>query len=507
MVFSISANQIIKQLNFPLLASIGFHGIFFALILPQWNPRDNFKNNQALQNTPVIELNQLEQTRIPSQNPNNNFNWNILNALPEGNNQNLAFNFPENSLPTVQLSPLPLPQGDNNFSSLPPLPPPPTSFSQNNSSSYQNNSSNFPLPNYQIDSSMATQLPPPPNMKEDFTRDIVSSLPVIQDTDLPNNNQQITTTIETSPEEEARIRQQIFANSPIQITANPRDVINGKSPQFTEDDFNLNNVNNKPAIVNSLPQNYQSLASKLEKNTENTTDEEARKNYVSWAAEVKNVQPKEINLTGIYPKDACVRKLEGTTTYGVTVNPQGSVINTQLIKSSGYNLFNNQALTQIKNYKFANNSDVSQPYHVYVNFNYSNQVCPSVSINNLGNIPSQSPVPSPNNKQEKQTPNDTTTNQNNTSVKSNPNQQSAPESDTQSPSNKPTSNTNSVSTPKINLPNKPNNNAETLVIPTQTPPSSNSTPEESIVPQSSQPKPDEESKTEKSSAQETILEN
>jgi TonB family protein len=180
--------------------------------------------------------------------------------------------------------------------------------------------------------------------------------------------------------EESIIRQQIFANSDIEITANPRDVINGK-------------VNYTPEIrgENDAPLAFQpnaSLVAKLQKDTQNTSDEDARKNYVAWAKEVQNVAPQQLTLSGIYPKDACVGKLEGTAAYGVTVDSAGSVVNTQLIKSSGYPLFNDQALRQIRSHGFANDTGANKPYHVYVNYNYNAQICPSLSISNVGNTSS-----------------------------------------------------------------------------------------------------------------------
>lgn len=91
-----------------------------------------------------------------------------------------------------------------------------------------------------------------------------------------------------------------------------------------------------------------------------------------------------------------LKKLEGTTTYGVVVNSMGNVVDTQLIKSSGYNLFNEQALKQINARQFENTGNGNIPYHVYVNFQYDTKVCPSVSLSNLGNVPQSSPQPSSN---------------------------------------------------------------------------------------------------------------
>ena len=111
-----------------------------------------------------------------------------------------------------------------------------------------------------------------------------------------------------------------------------------------------------------------------------TTNEEARKNYTNWWSAVKaETKPEELNLAGTYPMDACVKKLEGTTVYGVIVDAQGSVVNTELIKGASYPIFNNQALEQIKSRSFLNPTGNPKPYLVNVNFKYSSD-CPSLSI-------------------------------------------------------------------------------------------------------------------------------
>ena len=112
-----------------------------------------------------------------------------------------------------------------------------------------------------------------------------------------------------------------------------------------------------------------------------TTNEEARKNYTYWWSAVKaETKPEELSLAGTYPLDACVKKLEGTTVYGVVVNAQGSVVNTELIKGAGYPIFNNQALEQLKGRSFLNPTGNPKPYLVNVNYKYSSEVCPSLSI-------------------------------------------------------------------------------------------------------------------------------
>jgi TonB family protein len=370
MVLSISTNRIIKTINLPLIASIGVHSAFFMLVFPKWNGNANL-NNQISDNTPVVELNQLEQTRLPNTNSNNNaINWNILEGLPNNNQQNMSLNIPQDTFRLPQVNSLALPNSNINVQNLPSIPqlPPPVSF--NNS-----NISPLPIPNNSLNRINSNnfsnvQLPPPP-ITETNNQNVVTKLPLIKDLDFDNQNQQITKKIDLTVQQEEAIRQQIFANNPIQINPNPRDVINGRNPN-----------SNSPQTINPLSTNTDLIQQR-----ENTTDEEARKNYVAWITKVQNVQPKQMNVEGIYPQDACVKKLEGITAYGVTVNSTGEVTNTELIKSSGYSLFNNKALNQIKTLEFTNNTGVNQPYHVYVNFQYDAQICSSFLGNDGNNTP------------------------------------------------------------------------------------------------------------------------
>lgn len=391
--------QVIREINWALLASIAAHGLFFTLIFPQWYSQNQEKGNKV-SNVPIIELNALEQTRLPNTIPNS-FDWNRLQNLPDGDNS-----FPNSAIP---LPPLPsMADGDYNFpvsndggnndiSSLPPPPPLGTNF---NFSPPPPVNYNFELPNPR-----SFQLPPPPPLNEDSfaslpsppppprfeintEREIVD-IPLTSVTPNNNNNQQITTVIEVEgekapveqiidAEKQAEIRKRLFANSPVEVTVNPRDVINNRN----NPDSRSNGGGGNPLNVRQS----ESLARRLEKNPENTTDEEARKNYIEWVARVENVNPEKITIAGRYPTDACMRKLEGTTTYGVTVNPSGNVISSKLIKSSGYALFNEQALRQISTRQFPNNTGGNLPFHVDVNFRYDTNVCPSLTINNQGEM-------------------------------------------------------------------------------------------------------------------------
>ncbi|AFZ54610.1 TonB family protein [Cyanobacterium aponinum] len=397
---TIAFNQIIREINWALLASITVHGIFFTLIFPRWYAQGNSNSSNGLTNTPIIELNSLEQTRLPNLNPSNSLDWNSLNPLPEIDNFN-GLTIPVPPLESLENSGFDLPPLDGgmmyqDFSALPP--PPPASIS---------NFSTAPIPQtslqFETNSTAPLDLPPPPPINQ---KSLANLPPIPQDkidqiTEKNNSNTSTSSPFKQTDvpvnqildaERQAEIRRQLFANSPIEVTVNPRDVINNRDNKTDVKDSS-NPDNNLPV---KLENQFNNLTDKLAPNPENTSDEEARKNYIAWAKNVQNVNPKEITIVGAYPKDACVKKLEGTTTYGVVVNSMGNVVDTQLIKSSGYNLFNEQALKQINARQFENTGNGNIPYHVYVNFQYDTKVCPSVSLSNLGNVPQSSPQPSSN---------------------------------------------------------------------------------------------------------------
>lgn len=382
--FSANAGKVVKEINWPLLTSIAFHGVFFTVLLPQWRDYNNSKANNGFSNTPVVQLNAIEQTRLPNLNPlpQTSFNWDSLNTLPQG----------DTSLPSIPLSALEIPTPPPATANFPPptfdnsvlknLPTPP-SLPPTASLPPVNYSNNFYTP-----SPSTPQLPPPPPLNENA----IATLPPPVNFDTPKQGNVIDITTDPTNErtitpEESIIRQQIFANSNLQSNTNPRDIINGKITYTPQ----IRGENDPPLVFES----NSNLVAKLRKETQNTSDEDARKNYVAWAKEVQNVAPQQLTLSGIYPKEACVGKLEGTAAYGVTVNSTGNVINTRLIKSSGYPLLNDQALRQIGSHGFANDTGTNKPYHVYVNYNYNSQICPSLSISNLGSDTSKTPTDTP----------------------------------------------------------------------------------------------------------------
>lgn len=388
---SLPINQIVKEINWGLLASIAAHGIFFTMVFPRWYSQGNSIDSNSLSNTPIIELNSLEQTRLPNLNPSNSFDWSSLNPLPEMDN----FNGLIIPIPPLENNGFDLPpMMDNNvfyndFAALPP--PPPAGIT---------NFSTPPIPqdsfNFEASSPSPIDLPPPPPINQNSLANLppISQETIDEITEKNNFNGSSPFNTTNTPvnqildeERQAEIRRQLFANSPVEVTLSPRDIINNRDNRRDKQNDAVSFIAGESPLPTNLQRNVENLTEKLAKNPENTTDEEARKNFIAWATEVQSVTPKEITLAGIYPKDACVKRLEGTTTYGIIVNSMGNVINSQLIKSSGYSLFNEQALKQINARQFDNTTNENIPYHVYINFKYDEKNCPSLSLSNLDNTP------------------------------------------------------------------------------------------------------------------------
>ncbi|XTZ11656.1 MAG: TonB family protein, partial [cyanobacterium endosymbiont of Rhopalodia inflata] len=138
----------------------------------------------------------------------------------------------------------------------------------------------------------------------------------------------------------------------------------------------------KDKLISNLVRETIEVADNLLYNKNNTTNEDARRNDAQWMAKIGNSVTKKENwqaLRGDYPKTACLRHLEGTAIYGITVNPGGDVDkNPYLIKSSGYGLLNQQAFNQIKSTNFSTDGQL-QHYRVRISFNFDPKICPAVT--------------------------------------------------------------------------------------------------------------------------------
>jgi outer membrane biosynthesis protein TonB len=366
--------------NLSTVASVGIHALILGVALPGlpiFSQKEN--STDRLNDVGLIELSPAEQSRLPNLSqpslepptypgvpPIDPSLFNTPSSLPS----NTQGGFDPSLLPPPPPNALSF---NNDLSvvspppSMPPLPsPPPASYYPN-----PNTWSNPPAP--------PSNLPPP-------------QIP------LPPQQTQIP---------DAEWRRPEF--DPVRGGIDPRDLINQRNNAIAQ-------KNQPPGYYNGMPQprtaansdsgqriiqsdpraalqemrirrlvaeNIQGAESLIADRT-NTTNEEAMRNDVRWRAKTGDAKPQEVSISGTYPKTACMRRLEGTSVYGVVVDAQGKVANSPsrpyLIKSAGYPVLNQQALRDIRLNSFTNQTGQPKSFLVRVNYAYNEKICPSVAV-------------------------------------------------------------------------------------------------------------------------------
>ncbi|MGL5876878.1 MAG: TonB family protein, partial [Xenococcaceae cyanobacterium] len=394
-----------------IATSVVLHGLVFYFGLPNLmsDPLEDNSSIDLSRSVPTIELTPTEQNRLPDFS-------NALAGLPilQGTTPNLPQ--PPGLPPLPPIPPLPSAIAPNSNSIdptfLPPLPPslsaiplpPPPPLT--------------PLPAEPLSIKLP---PPPPTSKLPIAKNLPAPPPPNFDRGaniptLPPSNfnpqQPFADRLPTNnlPASDRQIQptQPVRQNQPIAPT---REQITAQRQQ------------NLVASISELGKN-------LQKDEKNTSNESANKNYVDWLTKVRVAQPLVANIPGTYPKDACLRRLQGAATYGAVVDLQGNILETELIQSAGYPILNRQALRDINAQRFANQTGQLQPYRIKVSFDYNQQVCPSLGIPRSRNLePSResnnkllpTPVPAPeNNLLEKKSPLPTPAPENNLLEKKSP---------------------------------------------------------------------------------------
>jgi TonB family protein len=338
------ASLLIQPTQTAIIISVALH----LLLLKYGLPKLSLAHKNSAENLPVpfVELSPLEQTRLPNLSPEPT--WNNL-PLPAGVRPfALPPSIPTNPNLFPNLSPVPLPPPPQNFN-LPPLPPIP------------------PLPSFP---STDIKLPPVGDISS------IPAPPPLPPID-SEGGEAIKPASEPEPPAKRSPEEKPPEEKPPQAVAPPQPQ---PQPQIPPEQIAAQRQQ-------QLDRGVRNLSASLKEEKTSTTDEEARTNYVAWLNKVGRSQPEKLpeklDMNGTYPRDACIRRLEGKTVYGILVNPQGKVIDLDLIKSGGYSIFNQQASEDIAARPFKNDTGKPKPYQVTVDFKYDPEICPSLSLPSL----------------------------------------------------------------------------------------------------------------------------
>ena len=346
------SGKLISPAQLCLLLSVSIH----LLVLRFGIPTIKFNNDSGRREVSVIELNEAQQSRLPDLYP----------QLSTPDTPNLE-NLPDPDL-DVPAAPFAIPPGlipgVGDSANLPPLiiPPPPQ----------------FNIPDLPpiTDKTLPpvgdlSDLPLPPEINpEDFKVDPIK---------IPPNAGKVP----EKPVEPPNANNAAKPNQPPTTATKPNQ------PPVTKPDKKPDKKpEKKPETPKQIAarkvvesqQRIANLSQSLTKNDTGTTDEDARKNYIVWLAKVKDVEPEQIEIDGAYPRDACIRRLKGSSVFGVVVNAKGEVVALDLIKGAKYPIFNQQASKDLSALAIENKTEKPKPYQVKVNYEYDSEICPSLTL-------------------------------------------------------------------------------------------------------------------------------
>lgn len=346
------AGRIISPGQLCLLLSVALH----LLVLKFGLPTIEFNNDSGRREVSVIELNPEQQARLPNLYPQlETPNLPELDDLPDVdlNEPAAPFAIPPSLIPGI---------GDS--ANLPPLTiPPPPQF-------------NIPPLPPLTDITLPpvgdlSELPLPPALDPaDFKADPIKLPPNIGQIPEPSNKPAIPSaknppvkapTAATKPETKLP-----EAEAEKQPKPKPK-------PEPTPEQIAAQKVADSQKRIANLSQS-------LTKTEDGTTDEDARKNYIAWLAKVRDVEPNNIEIEGTYPRDACIRRLKGSSIFGVVVNAKGEVVALDLIKGAKYPIFNQQGSKDLSELTLGNPTQQPKPYQVTVNYEYDPDICPSLTL-------------------------------------------------------------------------------------------------------------------------------
>lgn len=329
--------QLLYSNNLAVLSSIAIHVLVLGVVLPNTNFFGDRSFKKPLETVKVTQLTPAELNRLPILDRSENID--TLESDLDSNYQkpqditSIYPNLPEFEPKITKHSHSSSLSGlnDVNIDALLPAPPP------------------LKIP--------TTSAPPPFNFERQEKVDRVKTFEKIESQPIITSNSQPKQPTKTETTQQ-QIQQEERSENP-----------------FTQEE-------NRYIRRRLLQHEIQKKAALMTKDNTNTTDEEALKNYVTWLSKIQKDKAVLTKISGTYPRDICIRKIAATVVYGVSVNSEGKAIDSHLIKSSGYKIFDIQAEEDINSQTFTAQNSLTKAYRVNVNFEPSNKVCPGLSLSN-----------------------------------------------------------------------------------------------------------------------------
>ena len=327
------SQKLLNASQLPLILSLALHALVYIYGFPRLLFQPEKNKSDRVQ---TIELDPSQLSRVPDLNTEAEVPY--FNSTPLGEAAPpFALPLPPNFTPS-DLPPIPIPPGYR----LSDLPSP---------------SSNIELPPLGITDLSALPLPPPIADLESFGS--------------PDGDANAPLTPPEPPQEEPPQPPQ-----PPKIAPPPEpEAEQPPEPKPTPEEI-------AAVREQKLDKSIRDISASLQKDGA-TTDAAAQRNYVDWLSKIERAEPIPTTIAGTYPRDACIRRLEGTSVYGVIVDGTNTVVAIDLLKGAEYPVFNEQAARDIKKNKFEARPEETErvrPYTVTVNYEYDADICPSLTL-------------------------------------------------------------------------------------------------------------------------------
>jgi outer membrane biosynthesis protein TonB len=324
------------------IASLGFHGLLFVA-LPLL-PYAALKAREPEIQEPVemVELTPEEQKRLPNFSTLPPIELPEIRNPPQQSSDSDLFSFS-----TLPKSPSSLSPSPDSLFVPPPLPifipPAPPA----------------PIPSFSIQ--IPTAPPPRPAAPPP-----AAPAPSPSATAEPSETEEIPD-VAVEPASASPQPEQPDATPEAEVAASPRPI-----------------ARSEEQIQQDLLARQQELRELYTYNPSGTSVEAANTSFLEWFSATMDreyaagdTKPKEQQVTSDYPRLACPLKQSRHAVVGVAVDADNQLVGEpKILQSSGYRLFNEEALKTAESYDFENASGDKQLYLLKVNFEYSEETCP-----------------------------------------------------------------------------------------------------------------------------------